>query len=178
MKKLTTILVVVLAVAFTSNIFAQNSATVASASASAKIIAPITLSNSVAMDFGTVASTTDGGDVTLVVAPNGSVTRTFENSNAQATTLGNPKSAKFDVAGEANAAYNISIPADGVVSLNGPSGSTPMAVKTFTSTVATNGGTLNGSGTQTFYVGATLDVNATQTAGTYSGTYSVTVQYQ
>jgi len=38
-------------------------------------------------------------------------------------------------------------------------------------------GTLTG-GTDTFNVGGTLAVGANQTAGSYSGTYSVAVNYQ
>ena len=36
---------------------------------------------------------------------------------------------------------------------------------------------LSGGGSDTFNVGATLNVGATQAAGTYSGTFDVTVNY-
>jgi hypothetical protein len=50
-----------------------------------------------------------------------------------------------------------------------------MTVATFTSTPATTG-TLT-AGAQTLTVGGTLSVGASQATGAYTGTYTVTVQY-
>ena len=51
-----------------------------------------------------------------------------------------------------------------------------MVLNTFTNDLAANPYTLVGA-TQVFDVGADLVVNANQTAGGYSGTYSVVVNY-
>jgi hypothetical protein len=52
-----------------------------------------------------------------------------------------------------------------------------MTVSTYTSNKVGNAGTLNGSATDTFTVGATLNVNANQVAGLYQGNFNVTVAY-
>lgn len=54
------------------------------------------------------------------------------------------------------------------------SGGNTMAIGSFTNN---SGGSLSG-GTDSFNVGATLTVGASQAAGSYSGTYTVTVNYQ
>jgi hypothetical protein len=51
-----------------------------------------------------------------------------------------------------------------------------MAVSTYTFN-PTSGTSTNASGTMALNVGATLAVGANQTAGTYTGTYTLTVSY-
>jgi spore coat protein U-like protein len=51
-----------------------------------------------------------------------------------------------------------------------------MTVNAFTSTPSGTG-TFNSGGTATLNIGATLAVGANQTAGSYTGTFSVTVDY-
>jgi hypothetical protein len=55
------------------------------------------------------------------------------------------------------------------------SGANNMTVDTFTTNPATY--TTNSSGALTLDVGATLHVGANQTAGSYAGTYTMTVSY-
>lgn len=74
----------------------------------------------------------------------------------------------------ADKAFIISLPADGSVSLSGPSGS--MAVNQFTSQPSETGNLV--AGAQTITVGATLSVGANQPAGSYSGTFPVIINYQ
>jgi hypothetical protein len=52
-----------------------------------------------------------------------------------------------------------------------------MTVGSFVSNPASTG-TLSSGGTGTILVGATLTVSASQTAGAYTGTFTVTVNYQ
>ncbi len=92
-------------------------------------------------------------------------------------TLGNSTTvspATFTVGGEPNATYAISLPDDGTVTLTGAGD--PMAVTGFTSNPDRTG-TLSGGGLETLYVGATLNVGASQAAGEYTGTFDVTVTY-
>jgi hypothetical protein len=51
-----------------------------------------------------------------------------------------------------------------------------MNIDTFLTDIG-NIGTLSGTGTQSFYVGSTLHVAAAQPAGLYSGSFTVTVNY-
>jgi len=74
----------------------------------------------------------------------------------------------------ADKSFIISLPADGSVTLSGPSGS--MAVNLFTSQPSDTGTLVAGS--QTIQVGATLTVGPNQPAGNYSGSFPVIINYQ
>jgi hypothetical protein len=52
-----------------------------------------------------------------------------------------------------------------------------MTMTNFTSSLGAVKGTLDGGGLSSFLVGATLNVGASQTAGSYTGSFSVTVSY-
>jgi len=144
----------------------------ASATASATILAPISLTKTVDMNFGNLAvNATDG---TIVLAPAGTRTATggvtFLPTNAGTITA-----ASFTVAGLVDATYSITLPA-GITTISNGAGN-DMDVDEWTSNPTTTG-TLTG-GTQTLNVGATLHVPASSIAGIYtSGTpFEVTVNY-
>ena len=84
---------------------------------------------------------------------------------------GFPAAAAFDVTGEGASTYSITLPSSATLS----SGANTMTVDTFNHDAGATP-TLSG-GSDTFNVGATLNVGATQASGTYSGTFSVTVNY-
>ena len=81
------------------------------------------------------------------------------------------QAASFKVSGTPNKTYSLDFPA--TISLTGPTGSTPMTVEEFVH----NTGILDDSGEYTFAVGATLNVGVNQTAGEYTGTFTVTAAY-
>ncbi len=87
---------------------------------------------------------------------------------------GFPSAASFNVTGASSQAYVITLPPDGTVTLTGLGA--PMAVDAFNDSLA-GAGTLDGTGNQSFTVGATLSVGAAQAADTYSGLFTVTVNY-
>lgn len=131
----------------------------------------ITLTNTQSLAFGafiagsggTMAVSTSGGRSVT----SGSIVLLNMNPAAHA--------AEFNVTGDANAPYTITLPVNGEVSLTGPGAA--MAIGSFTST-PTSAGTLNSGGTGTIAVGATLTVGSNQVPGSYSGNFSVTVAYQ
>ncbi len=131
----------------------------------------ITLTNTQSLAFGsfivgnsgTVAVSTIGARS----ATGGGIVLLNRNPTAHA--------AEFNVTGDANAPYTITLPANGEVSLTGPGAA--MAAGSFTSNPA-SAGTLNSGGTGTIAVGATLTVGSNQVPGSYSGSFSVTVTYQ
>lgn len=172
MKKLTALFVVLFAVAFTSNIFAQNSATVADASASAKIITKITLANTTPLNFGTIAQTVAGGTVTL-----SAISDEASHSNSAANIQSSTETrAIFNVTGEVSSLYSISLPASNVT-LTRTSGSETMTVNGFVTENSLTASQISAAGTDSFHVGAVLNVGANQVAGVYNGTYAVTVSY-
>ena len=133
----------------------------------ATLLAPISISASGDMDFGTMLTTgIPGGTVT--VTPAGAI------SSVNVDLFGGfPAAASFDVTGASGQAYVITLPPDGTVTLTGPGA--PMAVDAFTDDAGATPTLVGGS--DTFNVGATLKVGATQAAGNYSGTFSVTANY-
>ena len=133
--------------------------------ATATIIIPIAIANTTDLAFGSVVSS--GSADTVVVSPAGARTCGGTLTCTNSVTAG-----AFDVTGGTGETYTISLPASTTVI----SGGDNMTVDTFVST-PTPTGTLTG-GAETLLVGATLQVAASQPNGSYTGTYSVTVNYQ
>jgi hypothetical protein len=155
-------------ISISSSSYAANSA---SGNISATVSSAIAIANTTDLLFGRFSvSPTNAGTVVINTAGSRSVTSgvTGITSTVQA---GN-----FNVSGDANAAYTITLPADGTVTLTNQSGPGTMPVSTFTSNPGSTG-TLDGSGAQSLKVGATLNVSAAQTPGNYTGTYLVSVTY-
>lgn len=175
MKQITkffTLAIVMLA--FAASTFAQVSAT---ANATATIVAPIAIAKVTDLEFGNVAVSTAAGTV-VMNATTGA--RSVTGGCTLPATTGTVNRASFTVTGTAGYTYSITLPAgpttigDGVAST--------MTVTPWTSS-PTPTGTLTG-GTETLYVGATLNVGASQTPGNYSatasngsGVFTVTVNY-
>lgn len=143
------------------------------ATATATVATAIGISKTVDMSFGTIGATAIAGTVDL--GTDGS--RTCTNVDCLAGSPG--AAASFDITGQASQTYSITLPA-AAVSLTGPgSPATDMDATVFVS-LPTPTGTLNGGGTETLLVGATLAVAiaATQTPGVYtSAAFTVTVNY-
>ena len=117
------------------------------------------------MSFGIIIPDSAGDVVTL--SPSGGL-----SSQNMTIFSGSPQSGFFTVKGDKNTAFVISFSSGDV--LSGPG--TDMALGTFAHD-AGGSPAFDGSGNLTFNVGAALTVNASQTAGAYSGTYTVTVDY-
>lgn len=111
------------------------------------------------------------GDGSVTVSPSSMRTTT---GSVVPLTAQPGQAAQFVVSGDPDMAYAITLPADGTVFLD--NGSASMPVTGFTSQPA-SAGVLPGTGSQALSVGATLDVDANQAPGTYSGTFNVTVDY-
>ena len=147
-------------------------ATVSTAGAQAIVLAPLTLVETVALNFATVAGVT-GNVSTVVIPPVGAVTTT-----GGALSTGTPVAATFTVTGDAAATstYTVTLPASTL--LTGGTGP-DITVNAFTDSY---GGTnavpsTSGFGDGTFTVGATLNLADGQGDGTYTGTYSISINY-
>ena len=119
------------------------------------------------MDFGDVAGDADNA-TTVTLTPAG-----VASAGPGATASGLPTAGDFDVSGESNLFYSITLPAS--IFLSG-SGGADMTVDNFSTDVIANR-QLSPAGADSFSVGATLNINANQAAGGYSGTYVITVNY-
>ena len=173
--------VIVMITGLTSNLIAQTSATVAATAAGAKLIAPMTLTQTSALHFGTI---------NLLAAAGGTVA--LSTANVRTPSAGVALSAVAPTC--TNAAYNITGTRDVTFALTLPltitvahtiTSATTMTIGTLK--VLFNGGsevtavgathTLSSAGTDSFIVGGTLTVGAAQLAGIYAGTFAVTVDY-
>lgn len=129
----------------------------------------ISISNLQALTFGKFAAGSGG---TVTVSPGGARSAT---GGVILLSSGSGSAASFRVSGDPGLTYDIVLPPDGRVQLANGTGQT-MPVNSFTSNPA-GAGQLDLSGAQTVTVGATLTVGAGQVAGSYSGSFDVTVDY-
>ncbi|HNR41530.1 MAG TPA: DUF4402 domain-containing protein [Bacteroidales bacterium] len=168
MKKL--IFIPLMLFAVNAALFAQASAT---ATATAVIVGPIGISNTANMNFGNVAVGATGG--TVILEPSTTAGRTATGGVTLPATTGTVAAAAFTVTGVAGYTYAITLPS---AALTISSGANSMTVDNWTSN-PTPTGTLDGGGSQTLWVGATLHVSGSQAAGTYTSAtpFTVTVNY-
>lgn len=130
----------------------------ASGSATATIVAPISITHNVdALDFGVIVSPTTASTVTVVAGAS-------TVSSGDAVKLSGGNSDSFSVAGDPNRSFAIT------------TGGGTMGGMSFT-TSAPASGTLSASGTASFSVDGVLSIPGGQAAGVYSTTYSATVTY-
>ncbi|WRQ32742.1 DUF4402 domain-containing protein [Bacteroidales bacterium MB20-C3-3] len=151
---------------------AQNPKATGEASASATIVTPISILWQRDLAFGNIIASAEGGSVT--VNPDGAI----DHSGVKAPSIaGITSSASFKVDGMADATYAITLPADNAVILK-KDGKSTVATEQMKLTGFSNNATkkLTG-GTETFEVGATLNVVAGQVAGDYTATFNVIVNY-
>lgn len=158
---------------FAATSFGQEPTAVGTATAKATIIIPITIESTQDLSFGNIIASAAGGTVT--VAATSSTSASSISGVSFPTDEGAITAAIFTVSGYANSAYTISLPADNAVSLTGPAGSTAMKITDFIHDAGLS--PVLSSGSDEFYVGGTLNVNADQAAGDYSGEFEVTVHY-
>jgi spore coat protein U-like protein len=148
-----------------------------SAAASAAVLAtPVVVTKTADLSFGKFAA---GAAGSISISTSGERTVSggvLASADGPAMTA----AASFVVSGAAGAGYSITH--GGTSSLLRTGGVETMPMTKFSAVGAANGpagaagGMLNG-GAQTIYVGATLAVAANQAAGAYTGTVSVTVEY-
>ena len=151
---------------------AQTSATVLGVSGSAVIAATMSIAKTSDLDFGIIAA--PAGASTMVLSTAGARTG---GGGAVAVSGGTVTNAVFTIGGSANATYGVTFTPDPAV-LSGPG--VDMTVDTWTWLSATSGNatlTLSGAGADTMTIGGTLQIGAGQTAGAYTGTFDVTVDY-
>jgi hypothetical protein len=174
MKKITSIIAIVtLSIAFSATVSAQ---VTANAPTTTTVVAPITITKNVDMKFGNVAVSSTAG--TVLMTASATPTRTASGGvTLPSTATGTPTAAKFTVTGEGVYTYAITLPTSAFTLDEAGVGTAVMTVNAFTSTPSATG-TLT-AGSQIVYVGATLNVGASQVAGLYENTtgFAVTVNY-
>ena len=183
MKKITMLFAAVIIMAgFSINVMAQTgtSSTVAATAAGAKLVIPMTLTQTSPLHFGTINIMALAGGT--VVLPSNSTTRTFPLGGVSASAVAPlATNAAYTVAGTMNTTYALTLPATITVTET-VGNSVTMTISDLTARFNGAGSdaitsTLSGSGTGSFTVGGTLTVPATATGGIYAGSFPVTVDY-
>jgi Mat/Ecp fimbriae major subunit len=168
MKKLIlSIAVIAMVATFSNRVEAQSNA---NSDALATLIIPISIANDVAMDFKTVSASGTAGTVVMAATSGAALTPT----GGVTVISGTPTAGTFTVTGEGTQVFTITLPA-GASTLTGSVAGT-MTVDTWTCSEALTTAALVG-GTLVFYVGGTLNVDADEVAGLYSGTFNIIVDY-
>lgn len=162
MKKISALFAISLLFAvFSANVFGQ-----ATATASATIVTPISISSDRNLSFGNILAAATAG--TVQITPAG--VRSATTVSLPAIT-GTVTTAQFVISGTSGMTYSVTLPAS--ISISDGSSHT-MTVDSFQHNAS---GTLPAA-TETFQVGATLQVGANQVAGNYGpGSFSVSVNY-
>lgn len=136
-----------------------------------------------AQSITSVSKTADLSFGSLIAGTGGTVTLNASASPTRSATGGvvpislsqfpsTVSAAAFTVTATSGNSYSISLPSSAVTL---SSGGNTMTLTGFTS--SPSGSIFVGTGTATLYVGGTLNVSANQPAGTYSGSFSVTINY-
>ncbi len=177
MRKVLLSIVAILAFAISANAVDNVANKTVSVQGKARIITPITLANtgSQALDFGVIARGTT--DATIVVAASASPSANVATGDAVILTSTAQTAAKFTVGGESGKSYVITIPST-IQTIT--AGGNHLDISNFTCsniTAPATSGTATIGTNDVFYVGGTLSVPALAVAASYTGTFSVTVNY-
>lgn len=163
--------IVIIGLVFSATMSAQDTE---SATATAVIITPITITKTADMDFGSVAVSSVSSGTVILTAATGLRT-TSGGITIPASVAASFSLATFDIEGSGALTYSITLP--GSHTITRLTGSETMTVNGFNS-IPSGTGTLT-AGYQELVVGAVLNVDAGEVAGTYTNAsgFDVTVNY-
>lgn len=145
----------------------------ATATSTSTVVTPIAITKFADLSFGSFAASATSGTVT--VTPGG----TRSVSGGVTAAGGTASAARFDVTGSGSLTYSIAF--TGAATLS--DGTNTMAftrISDLSASAATSGDVSSGTlsaGAQSIFVGGVLAVNASQPAGTYTGSVIATVEY-
>jgi hypothetical protein len=172
MTKLLKMTAAVAAIALTATpAFAAPTTPDKNATATAKIVKPLTLTWVQDLDLGTVLLSGAGAwsGATVGVSKAG----VFSCSNSNVTCSGSTQVAKYKVTGTNNQVVTINA---GNVTMTNQNDNTKTLVLTVDNPGTLNLGNSGASGME-FALGGAISVDSTTADGTYSGTFNVTVNY-
>jgi Domain of unknown function (DUF4402) len=156
------IILTIMVFAFTQLSFSQNG------KASATIVPPLQLIKTSDLSFGEIVASSQNGQVSVGV----NNSRIASGGVQLIATEENLNSAAFDIQGFPNSSFTVSMPSYIFIS----QGSNDMKVENFVSSLG-NTSMLDSRGVAALKVGATLNVNANQPVGMYTGAFDVIVAY-
>ncbi|HEX8570682.1 MAG TPA: DUF4402 domain-containing protein [Caulobacteraceae bacterium] len=138
----------------------------------ATVYRPIAVSLGSNLAFGSIIRPLSGSGTVTVAAANGA--RTL--SGAGALNIPAPARAVYNVTGEGGQAFSVAVPASFVMNRTG-GGSLTVTTSTTATASQTLSAALGSAGSYSFGVGGSFPLTNTTQTGAYSGSFSVTVQY-
>ena len=153
--------------AFSTISFGQANNATGTAQASANIVTPISITKNIDLNFGNIAAS--GSAFTVELSTAGERTSTG-GAGTLPSVNGTVTAAEFTAAGLSGATYAVTLPSTITITAGTTNN---MTVDNFVS----NSTNILTDGSETFKVGATLNVGANQVAGAYTGNFNVTVNY-
>lgn len=169
------------AVVLAAGVSSANAQALATATASATIVAPINIAKTSDLNFGNLAVLATAGDV-VTLEPSAAATRTTSGGGGVTfpAATGTVTSAQFTVSGAPNYTFQVTLPS-GVILDHTTSPGDQMFANNFKCNYGATGsiGTLDGAGVAQLFVGADLLVAAAQPAGFYQSStpFLVAVNY-
>jgi Mat/Ecp fimbriae major subunit len=136
------------------------------ATAEVEILAPVTLTETAGLDFGIVAAGSSAGTVTIGTGAN------TAGCSAGLACVGTASRGIFEVVGANTTTVVITVDASTTLSNGTPADDMNLTLNPSVTSLTATGAA------QTFYVGGVLSVAGGQTAGTYTGSYDVSADYQ
>jgi hypothetical protein len=179
-NKLLSLATIVTIAFFASKLTAQTSATVTGTTAGAKLIQPMTLSQTSVLHFGTI-NVLDGLEGTVLLPSNDALNRGFTGGVALSTVAPTATNAAYNVRGTKYTKYALTLPE--FINVKETETSENMIISTlkarFTNVADLDAteSTLDFTGKDSFTVGGTLNVATGQTPGIYTGSFNVSVDY-
>ncbi|AWG20480.1 hypothetical protein FFWV33_02510 [Flavobacterium faecale] len=179
MKKLSFLALLAIA-SFASTANAQTSAATTT-NAGAVLLKAMTLSQTAPLHFGSNVLVTNAGGT--VVLPSNSSTRTYTGGVATSAATPTATNAAYNVTGTALETYALTLPTTTTVThTTVASGVYQMDITDMKARFNGAGSdavtsTLSSSGTDSFTLGGTLTVQASQIGGVYAGTFNVSIDY-
>lgn len=165
----------------------QANAASVNATATAKIVKPLVMTGGGTLAFGqliTPSTATFSNTFTVAAA----ATQSGTYCQTGFTCSGAPAAALFNLQGTNNTPLNLTIPLTVTMTNTswGGTGAAPTITLTTSNSIATNNGTgvyvttlpNSGSPGRDFYVGGAMTVTQASEGGSYSGTFTVTADYQ
>lgn len=139
----------------------------------ARVFRPITITNSTPLAFGRILRPTTGHGSVSLSATTG--TRTVAGTGALGLGTPTPTRAAYSVSGEGGQAFSISVPSN--FQMTGPGTPLPVSLSSTASGSQVLSGALGAAGNLSFFVGGQFSLNSTTAQGEYTGSFTVTVQY-
>ncbi len=170
MKRYHKLIIAAGAVALSAGLYTTAASAVSiNADADARVIAALIVNQTNGINFGDVVAGAAASTIQLTTA--GLPTVTAGDAQLAGGTV---QAGAYTLTGEVSKTYSISLPG---LPVNITSGGNTMTVTAFNHD-AGGAPALDGTGAGAFNVGATLNLSAGQAAGTYTGIWPLTVNYQ